>query len=79
MQAMIYRPEVKYDQRHDVLHVFLGSPINAFVDEEYPGIYINRNEDTDTIVGMTVMDFKIRKAFFLKLFPQYHALVKNIC
>ena len=35
---------IYYDERHDILHVFLGSPINAFADEEFPGIYVSRYE-----------------------------------
>jgi len=47
----------KYDERHDVLHIFLGSQQNAFADEEAPGVYVNRDEDSDEIVGLTILDY----------------------
>lgn len=53
--------KIKYDERHDILHVFLGSPINAFADEEFPGIYVSRNDDTNDIVGLTIIDYTKKK------------------
>ena len=63
--------KIKYDKRHDILHVFLGSPINAFADEEFPGIYVSRDEDTNDIVELTIMDFKEKKDLLTKYFPQF--------
>lgn len=63
--------KMKYDKQHDVLHIFLGSPINAFADEEFPGIYVSRDEDTNDIVELTVMDFKKKKKLLTKYFPQF--------
>ena len=61
----------KYDERHDVLHVFLGSRANAFTEEDFPGVYIDRNDDTDEIVGLTLMDYKKRRRDITKWLPQY--------
>ena len=52
---------IKYDKQHDILHVFLGSPINAFAKEEYPDVYVSRDEDTNDIVELTIIDFKKKK------------------
>lgn len=64
-------PMSKYDARHDVLHVFLASQRNAYADEEYPGIYVNRNDDTNQIVGFTILDFKENELMAKKLYPQF--------
>ena len=61
----------KYDERHDVLHVFLGNSNNAFMDEEFPGVYINRDDSTDDVVGLTLMDFRKRRSSILEWLPQY--------
>ena len=61
--------KIKYDERHDILHVFLGSPINAFADEEFPGIYVSRNDDTNDIVGLTIIDYTKKKQLLKNYFP----------
>ena len=61
----------KYDKQHDVLHVFLASQENSSADEEFPGIYVHRNDDTEMIVGFTIMDFSRNKEQVQKLYPQY--------
>lgn len=46
--------EKKHDARHDVLHVYLNNRCSyryASADEEYPDIYVLRDDDTDEIVG----------------------------
>ena len=60
---------IYYDERHDILHVFLGSPINAFADEEFPGIYVSRNDDTNDIVGLTIIDYTKKKQLLKNYFP----------
>ncbi len=64
-------PINKYDERHDILHVFLDSQRYSSADEEFPGIYVNRNDDTDMIVGFTIMDYKHNKKNAKKLYPHY--------
>ena len=61
--------KIKYDKRHDILHVLLGSPINAFADEEFPGIYVSRNDDTNDIVGLTIIDYTKKKQLLKNYFP----------
>ncbi|WP_303997172.1 DUF2283 domain-containing protein [Megamonas hypermegale] len=61
--------KIKYDERHDILHVFLGSPIDAFADEEFPGIYVSRNDDTNDIVGLTIIDYTKKKQLLKNYFP----------
>lgn len=65
-------PIKRYDKQHDVLHVFLESQRNSSADEEFPGVYVNRNDDTEMIVGFTIMDFKKNGAQAKKLYPQYN-------
>ena len=71
-------PINKYDKRHDVLHVFLDSQKYSTADEEFPGIYVNRNDSTDMIVGFTIMDYKENKATAKKLYPQYNFNIASV-
>ncbi|MBR1421294.1 MAG: DUF2283 domain-containing protein [Selenomonadaceae bacterium] len=65
-------PIVKYDDRHDVMHVFITSRDNFFSEEEFPGVYVNRNEDTGEIRGFTVLDYeRMNKPIVQKHFPEY--------
>ena len=61
-----------YDERHDVLHVFLGSQHNSSSDEEEKGIYVTRNDDTDEIVGFTILNFSKNRDKVQRLYPQYN-------
>lgn len=63
--------DMKYDHRHDVLHVFLGNQANASADEEHPGIYVNRDESTEQIVGFTILDFSKQKESLRQFYPEY--------
>ena len=60
----------KYDERHDVLHIFLGSQQNAFADEEAPGVYVNRDEDSDEIVGLTILDYSKKRPAVKEKYPK---------
>lgn len=71
MEKITAHPVNKYDERHDVLHMFLGSSYNSFGDEELPGIYVNRDEDSNKIVGFTILDYSERRASAKKNYPQF--------
>lgn len=71
IQLEVSSKNSKYDERHDVLHVFLGNSSNGFMDEEYPGVYVNRDDSTDDVVGLTLMDFKKRRTSIVNWLPQY--------
>lgn len=63
---------VKYDQRHDVMHVFLSTGEPAFDDEDYPGIIIRRSMKNDKVIGITILDFSKRtKAELGRSLPKY--------
>lgn len=54
--------QIKYDQSHDVLHVFFYPEYLTTDDEEFPGILIRRSiKDEQRIAGLTIMDFLKRK------------------
>ena len=61
----------KYDKRHDVLHVFLSSCADTFSEEKFPGVYLNRCEDTEVVAGLTIMDFKKRMKELPSILPMY--------
>lgn len=61
----------RYDARHDVLHVFFGNLANSSADEDYPGVYVGRDDDTNEVVKLTIMDFQKRHDKILRWLPQY--------
>lgn len=74
MKTEIY-PASKYDERHDVLHVYLNNRCNAYdasADEEYPDIYVFRDDDTNEIVGFKFLRFTKNANAIKKLFKQYN-------
>lgn len=74
MCIMVSSDKTKYDARHDVLHVFLASCGNgiAYAEEEAPGIFVKRCEDTEEVVGLTILDFKKVKSQLGRLLPGYN-------
>ena len=68
-------PISKYDERHDVLHVYLDSRCNEYeasAEEEYPNIYVMKDDDTDETVGFKILDFKRNAAKVARIYPQYN-------
>ena len=68
-------PISKYDERHDVLHVYLDSRCNEYeasAEEEYPNIYVMKADDTDETVGFKILDFKRNAAKAARIYPQYN-------
>ena len=64
--------ENKYDADHDVMHVFLGSQAYSSSEEVVEDIYVTRNDDTEAIVGFTILDFKARNDQLVRaLYPQF--------
>jgi hypothetical protein len=74
---MEYKPEVKYDKDHDIMHIFLGSPINSFAEEESSGIYMHRNEDTNLLTEFTIMEYSKNRVKFICKYPEYEYLIKD--
>lgn len=61
----------KYDKRHDVLHVFLSSCVDTYAEEDSPGVYVEKCEDTQKVAGLTIMDFKKRLKDLPSILPKY--------
>ncbi len=49
--------KANYDDRHDVLHVFIRPMSPSFDDEDYPGIVVRRAMQDGRVTGVTVLDF----------------------
>jgi len=64
-------PITRYDARHDVLHLFLSEQYDSSAEEEMPGIYVQKKDDTEDIVGFTILDFKENRHKVEKMYPQY--------
>ena len=65
------RYQKKYDEDHDVLHVFFPPFAPSFDDEEYPGVIIKRSAIDERITGITILDFKKNKEIAKKILPQF--------
>lgn len=61
-----------YDKRNDVLHVFLGSQKNSSSEEEEKNIYVTRNDETNEIVGFTILDYRKNGDKVKTMYPQYN-------
>lgn len=75
MKTKSIYPINKYDERHDVLHVYLNSRCNyryASADEEYPDVYVLKDDDTDEIVGFKILNFTKNAGEVEKRYPQYN-------
>ena len=73
-ERTINYPIKKYDSRHDVLHIYLSSRCNecdASADEEYPDVYVLKDDDTNEIVGFKILDFTKNAGKVAKMYPQY--------
>ena len=67
-----------YDDRNDVLYVYLDSQYNAFSDEEQPNIHVLRNDNDNKIVGFKILDFKNNRTKFKFNYPQYEKFCEEI-
>lgn len=70
IQKVLENKSFKYDEAHDVLHVFLPPEVPWVGDELLPGVIVKRAEKDDRIVGAIVFDFSRRdKKILLELLP----------
>ena len=65
--------QFKYDKRYDVMHIYFEE--YSYVDdadEEYSNIYIFRNEVTNNITKILVIDFMKNKDKLREVLHQYN-------
>ncbi|WP_338826306.1 hypothetical protein MTBGP_11140 [Moorella thermoacetica] len=68
----ITNKQVKYDQDHDILHVFFYPEELSVDDEDYPGIVIRRSIKDDRVTGIMIMDYSRRSKDLLRtVLPRY--------
>lgn len=60
----------KYSLKHDIMHIFISHGPYIY-EEECPGIYVARNENTNEIEKFTIMDWSKNKDLFEEKFPEY--------
>ena len=61
MPEQIQYPLLKYDEHHDVMHVYLSKRCNEYessAEEEYPDVYVLKDDETDETVGFKILDYK---------------------
>lgn len=64
--------QFKYDKQHDIMHIyFKGYSYVDDADEEYPNIYVFRNESTNNITKILVINFMKNKDKLKELLYQY--------
>lgn len=59
----------KYNSKYDVMHIFISDGLYIY-DEDYPGIYVARN-DNNEIEKFTIMDWSVNKKLFKEKYPEY--------
>ena len=59
----------KYNFKYDVMHIFISDGLYIY-DEDYPGIYIARN-DNNEIEKFTIMDWSVNKELFKEKYPEH--------
>ena len=69
------KPVYKYNDRQDVLNVFYSDRVHYYGDEEYqkdyPYLYVLRDDDTEEVIGFTILDYSKYKAHLPELYPEY--------
>ena len=51
---------VNYDEEGDFLEINIGSKSECYAEEIEPGVFIRKDERTDEIKGIGIIDFKKR-------------------
>jgi len=51
---------LNYDSKYDILYIGIGDRRNSSAAEEYDGLVILRDDDTNDITGVTIMGFMRR-------------------
>ena len=75
MPEQIQYPLLKYDEHHDVMHVYLSKRCNEYessAEEEYPDVYVLKDDETDETVGFKILDYKKNAKKVAKRYPQYN-------
>lgn len=61
-----------YNPNSDTLNLYIGRASSFYSDEAINGVFIIRDEDTDDVIGVEIMDFSRRNKDRLKqLVPIY--------
>jgi hypothetical protein len=50
----------KYDNEHDVLHLFIGESKVSYADELEPGVFVRFSDDDDSLTGVIIMGYQRR-------------------
>ena len=69
------KPICNYDEQHDMLTVFYSDRIHYYGDEEfqkkYPELYVLRDDDTEEVIGFTILDYSKYKPHLPELYPDH--------
>ena len=68
-------PIKKYDERQDVLHVYLSKRCNEYyasATEEESDVYVLRDDDTNEVVGFKILDYTKNAHKVRKKYPEYN-------
>ncbi|TCP22696.1 uncharacterized protein DUF2283 [Scopulibacillus darangshiensis] len=71
-RVQIQKRQIKYDQSHDILHVYFHPEILSEDDERFPGIVIRKSLNDEQVTGLTIIDFsQYDQETLNKLLPDY--------
>lgn len=49
---------INYDQKYDILYIFISPPSIAYEEEIKPGVFLRKDDDTDEVIGATISGYK---------------------
>lgn len=52
--------KVHYDEQGDFLEISVGEPAKCYADEIKPGVFLRKDEETDEIRSIGILNFKKR-------------------
>jgi hypothetical protein len=64
--AKLSPQKAKYDEKHDVLHLFFSPVVPGDDEEIYPGVFVRRSEIDERISGIVILDYSKRSKKLLE-------------
>lgn len=64
--AKLSPQKAKYDEKHDVLHLFFSRVMPGDDEEIYPGVFVRRSETDERISGVVIFDYSKRSKRLLE-------------
>lgn len=64
--------DIYYDEEGDFLEIFIGEPTKATAEEIEEGIFIRRDNQTNEIKSIGILNFKKRVQILKQILDRFH-------